>query len=119
MLLQNIRQVFVATHRVDFRKGHAGLLAECYRLGITPYEGHVILFIGRCKSKIKVLHCDSNGLWVSYKKFDEDSMKTKIRFLSEPDCEEISSGELAMMIEGNAYRIESSPKSRCKTTENH
>lgn len=94
MLMQFIKRVFLVSHRVDFRKGHAGLLAECYRLGLKPYHGDVILFIGRCKSKIKVLHADSNGLWVSYKKFDEDTIKTKLKFVSEPSTSTISTAEL-------------------------
>ena len=34
-----IRFVHVAMHRVDFRKAHDGLLAECYGMGLDPYAG--------------------------------------------------------------------------------
>ena len=34
-----IRRVLLAQHRVDFRKGPDGLLAEAYRLGAEPYDG--------------------------------------------------------------------------------
>lgn len=114
MLLQNIRQIYIATHKVDFRKGHSGLLAECYALGLKPFDGDVVLFIGRCKSKIKLIHADGNGLWVSYKKFDNEAMKTSFRFLTEPDCQEISMAELAMILEGNRFKVEKRVQSRCQ-----
>ena len=118
MLMPAGSRIYVATHRVDFRKAHSGLLAECYRLGLSPHRGDVVLFVGRCKSKIKVLHSDHNGLWMSYKKFDEDAMKTKIRFLSEPDCEVITTADLAMILEGNSYKIDARPKRRCINEDN-
>ncbi|MGB7540369.1 MAG: hypothetical protein WBM17_17640 [Anaerolineales bacterium] len=34
-----VRRVLLAEHRVDFRKGMDGLLAEAYRIGAQPYEG--------------------------------------------------------------------------------
>ena len=117
MLTQHSGQVYLALYKVDFRKAHAGLLAECYHLGLSPYRGDVVLFVGRCKTKIKVIHADENGLWLSYKKFDEDSIKTKLSFLQDPKCKTITTAELAMILEGSAYQLEKISKNRCKTSK--
>lgn len=100
---QMARRVLVAEYRVDLRKSHDGLLAEARRHGLCPWQGDVIVFAGRCRRKIKVLYADSTGLWVSYKKFSGGSMKTKLKFLDEPNVNEISTAELAMLLEGNKF----------------
>ena len=45
MLPVKVRRVFLAQHRVDFRKGADGLLGEAYRLGADPYSGDCVVFI--------------------------------------------------------------------------
>ena len=47
MLPVTLRRVLLAQHRVDFRKGMDGLLAEAYRLGAEPYNGDCVLFVKR------------------------------------------------------------------------
>jgi hypothetical protein len=101
-----IRFVHVAMHRVDFRMSHDGLLAECYRMGLDPFVGDVVLFVGRCRTRMKLLFADDNGLWVAFKRFNRGAIKTKFRFLEDPAVEQISVGELQMFFEGNAYRID-------------
>lgn len=100
------KKIYLAKHRVDFRKQHQGLLAEAYKINLNPFLGDVIIFIGKNRRKIKVLYADINGLWLSTKLFTSDSMKTKINFLTDPSCDEISHGELAMLIDGSRYTIE-------------
>jgi hypothetical protein len=39
--------VFLAKHKVDFRKGPDGLLGEAYLLGADPYQGDCVLFVKR------------------------------------------------------------------------
>jgi len=99
-------KVWLARHRVDFRKQHQGLLAEAYSVGLNPFEGDVVIFIGRGMRRIKVLYADMNGLWVSTKLFTSGAMKTKLKFLLDPKCEEISQSELALLIDGSRYTIE-------------
>ena len=99
------KRIFVAEHIVDFRRAHDGLLAEAFRLKLDPFKGDVIIFVGRRKNRIKVLHADTTGLWISWKQFTVESMKTQFRFLSEPSCRSITQGELAMLLEGSSYML--------------
>ena len=97
--------MWLACHKVDFRKGHNGLLAECYKMGLDPFRGDVVIFLGRNKKRLKVLYADSTGLWVSSKLLMK-SMKTRLRFLVDPSCKEITESELGILIEGSSYKIE-------------
>ena len=107
MMLPTRRQrIWLARHRVDFRKQHTGLLAEAYKMSLDPYNGDVVIFIGRNRRRVKVLHADPTGLWISAKLFTLEAMKTKFKFLSEPSCKVISQGELALLLEGSSYTIE-------------
>lgn len=101
-----LKNVYVAYHKVDFRKQHDGLLGECYRLGLNPIAGDVVLFVGRCRRKMKLLFADDTGIWVAFKRFNKECMKTSFRFLDDPSVKEISQAELSMFFEGCRYKIE-------------
>ncbi len=107
-MMQTQRQlrIWLARHRVDFRRQHYGLLAEAYKMNLDPFLGDVIIFVGRHRRRIKVLYADSTGLWISAKIFTMEAMKTKLKFLSEPSCSSITSAELAMLLEGSRYTLE-------------
>lgn len=100
-----LRFIHVAMHRVDFRKSHDGLLAEAYHMGLDPFAGDVILFVGRCRRRMKLLFADSSGLWLAFKRFNSESMKTKFQFLADPHADRISMAELQMFFEGTAYTV--------------
>jgi hypothetical protein len=99
-------RIFVANYAVDFRKNHDGLLAESFKLNLNPFKGDVVIFVGRRRTRIKVLYSDETGLWLSSKKFTVQSMKTRFKFLVDPSYTKISQGELAMLLEGSAYTVE-------------
>ncbi len=99
-------RIWLARHRVDFRRQHDGLLAEAFRMNLDPFNGDVVIFIGRHRRRIKVLYADATGLWVSAKKFTLEAMKTKLKFLSEPSCTSITVAELGMLMEGSSYTIQ-------------
>lgn len=105
-----LRCIHLAMHRVDFRKSHDGLLAEVYHMGLDPFAGDVVLFVGRCRLRMKLLFADESGLWVAFKRFNAESIKTKFRFLSDPQVNQISSAELQMFFEGKSYTINPPPK---------
>ena len=98
-------RIFVCHHKVDFRKSHDGLLSKCYDLGLNPFNGDIILFIGRNKQSLKSIYADSNGLWVSSKRFNKGALKTMFKFLSDPKVSTISQAEFSMILEGNAYKV--------------
>ena len=101
-----VRKIWLALHRVDFRRHHDGLLAEAYKVGLDPFRGDLLIFIGKHKTRLKVLYADDTGLWVATKRFTEESMRTKFKFLSDPNCSEITQAELAMIVAGSAYKVE-------------
>lgn len=109
-MLSRYNRILVAEYRVDFRKAHDGLLAEARKHNCDPFAGDVIIFVSRCKSKIKALYADKTGLWLSHKVFTADTIKTKLSFLTEPTVTEVSPAALSMLLEGTAYRIEKKSK---------
>ena len=101
-----LRFIHVAMHRVDFRKGYDGLLGECYNMGLDPFAGDVVLFVSRCRRRMKLIFADDSGLWVAFKRFNASTMKTKFRFLTDPQVTRLSMAELQMFFEGSAYTID-------------
>jgi hypothetical protein len=101
-----LRCIHVAMHRVDFRKAHDGLLSECYQMGLDPFAGDVVLFVGRCRRRMKLLFADESGLWLAFKRFNAETMRTRFRFLADPKVNQISMAELQMFFEGSAYTVD-------------
>jgi len=99
-------RVWLAQHRVDFRKQHCGLLAEAYKMGLDPFAGDIIIFVGRTRRMLKVLYSDPTGLFVTAKLFTLETMKTKFKFLTESIAKDITMAELSLLIEGSRYTIE-------------
>jgi hypothetical protein len=99
-------RIWLAQHRVDFRKQHQGLLSESYKMCLDPFKGDVVIFIGKNRRRIKVLYADSTGLLVTSKVFTLEAMKTQLQFLSEPSCKSITQAELEMLLEGARYTVE-------------
>jgi hypothetical protein len=75
-------------------------------MGLDPFAGDVVLFIGRCRRRMKLLFADDSGLWLAFKRFNAATMKTKFRFLSDPQVNRISMAELQMFFEGSAYTVD-------------
>ena len=99
-------RIWLAQHRVDFRKQHQGLLAESYKMCLDPFKGDVVIFVGKNRRRIKVLYADSTGLLLTAKVFTLEAMKTQLQFLTEPSCKSITAAELAMLMEGARYTID-------------
>ena len=77
-----------------------------FALGLDPFDGDLVIFIGRGRRVIKVLFADPSGIWLGKKAFSKEAMKTKFRFLSSPKVEKITSGDLAMLLEGADYEVQ-------------
>ena len=99
-------RVWLAQHKVDFRKQHQGLLAEAYKMGLDPFAGDVIIFVGRTRRMLKVLYSDPTGLFVTAKLFTLEAIKTRFKFLTEVVAKDITMAELSLWIEGSRYTIE-------------
>ncbi len=100
-----VSRIWIAQNKTDFRKQHAGALGEMFKLGIDPFAGDLVIFVGRRRNRLRVVYADSNGLWLATKKFTLETMKTHFRFLDDPSCNQITHAELAIILEGSAYQV--------------
>ena len=110
MLSHTIKEVFVAQHAVDFRKGIAGLLAEAYGMELNPYKGECIIFIHKSRRKLRVLCGNELGIWLLERQFDGGRIEFKLEFMTDPAIKEISVAELGMILDGNDFVTEKRPK---------
>lgn len=100
-----IRRVLLAKHRVDFRKGIDGLLAEAYGLGAEPYDGDCVLFVKRDQTQLRVLLGDGVGLYLVTRRFEGGRLRVLLAFAEVPTATTISTGELSLLLEGKTFTI--------------
>jgi hypothetical protein len=105
MLPVSIRQVFLAQHRVDFRKQLNGLLGEAYRLGAKPYDGDCVVFVKKDRTQLRALVGDSVGLYLVSRRFDGGRLQTLLSFAQDPTSKVISMAELSLLLEGATFTV--------------
>lgn len=105
MLPVKMRRVFLAEHRVDFRKRFDGLLAEAYRIGAQPYDGDCVVFLKRDRTQIRALVGDGYGLYLLSRRFEGGRLRLLLQFAEEPTRRTISTGELSLMLEGASFTV--------------
>jgi hypothetical protein len=105
MLPVTIRRVFLAQHRVDFRKGPDGLLGEAYLLGADPYQGDCVLFVKRDQTQLRVLLGDGIGLYLVTRRFEGGRLRVLQTFAERPTGAAISTGELSLLLEGARFTV--------------
>jgi transposase len=93
-------KVYLATAPTDMRKGFdtlAALVKDFLRH--DPLSGHLFLFVGRDKDRLKILHWENGGYWIWYRRLEEGTFR-----LPSVDREtasvELKASELAMLLEG-------------------
>jgi hypothetical protein len=100
-----IRRVFIAQHRVDFRKQISGLLAEAYRVSADPYRGDCVVFLKADQTQIRVLVGDQLGLYLVSRRFDGGRLRWLASFASDPSIKSITTGELSLLLEGTTFTV--------------
>lgn len=100
-----IKRLCLVHHRVSFRNQHDGLLGEAYRLNLNPYNGDLVVFVGRHKKSIKVLFADLTGIWVGYKRFNEGVVSRDFQFLNNPAATVVAPSTVTKLIEGSKFLI--------------
>lgn len=64
-------RIYFATELVDMRNGIDGLRALVdAALKKDPYEGHLFVFVGKSKDKVKILFWDRNGFVLYLKRLE-------------------------------------------------
>jgi hypothetical protein len=105
MLPVTIRRVFLAQHRVDFRKQLNGLLAEAYRLGAEPYDGDCVVFVKKDQTQLRALVGDDVGLYLVSRRFEGGRLQALLSFAEEPSTRGITSAELSLLLEGASFTV--------------
>lgn len=100
-----IRRVLLAQHRVDFRKGLDGLLAEAYRLGAAPYDGDCVVFVKRDQTQLRALVGDGVGLYLVCRRFEGGRLRVLLAFAEQPTATTVSTGELTLLLEGATFTV--------------
>lgn len=104
-LITQIREIFIAQHAIDFRKGFNSLLAECYRMELDPYKGECVVFVHRSWTQLKAILGDERGLILVQRRFEGGAMKSMFPFLSQPSFVCISQAEVAMLFDGHNFTV--------------
>ena len=93
-------RVFLCVLPTDMRKGFdtlAALVRES--LGYDPLSGHLFLFIGRRRDRIKILYWDRDGYALWYKRLEAGTFRLPVP-KSDSQSIELKASELAMLLEG-------------------
>ena len=105
MLPVTIRRVFLAQHRVDFRKQLNGLLGEAYGLGADPYGGDCVVFVKNDRTQLRVLVGDGVGLYLVSRRFEGGRLQALLSFAEQPSANKISPAELSLLLEGASFTV--------------
>jgi transposase len=73
--LTSQQKLLLAVEPADFRCGIDGLMALCKaKLAADPFSGVVFIFSNRNRTAIKLLMYDSNGFWLTMKRFSKGKL---------------------------------------------
>jgi len=93
-------RIYLHTAATDMRKGFDSLAALVREgLGYDPLSGHLFLFVGRDKDRIKILYWDKDGYALWYKRLEEGTFRLPPA-KSHGVSVELKASELAMLLAG-------------------
>ena len=93
-------RIYLCTAPADMRKGFDTLAALVREyLGHDPLSGHLFLFVGRSKDRIKILYGDSDGFAIWYKRLEEGTFRLPAAKNAGKSLE-LKASELAMLLAG-------------------
>jgi hypothetical protein len=104
-----VKRLCLVHHKVSFQNQHEGLLGEAYRLNLDPYDGDLVVFIGRRKNAVKLLFSDPSGIWVGYKRFHRGVVSRDFKFLDDPLATVVNPSAVAQLIEGSQFMTNALP----------
>ncbi len=93
-------KVYLATAPTDMRKGFDTLAAMVKEfLRHDPLSGHLFLFVGRGRDRLKILQWESDGFSIWYKRLEAGTFRLPA-VDSQTASVELKASELAMLLEG-------------------
>jgi transposase len=93
-------RIYLCTTTADMRKGFDSLAALVKDfLGQDPLSGHLFLFVGRARDRLKILYWDTDGFALWYKRLEEGTYRLPMARDNEHGVE-LKASELAMLLEG-------------------
>jgi transposase len=99
LLLPSSVRIFVAAEPIDLRKSIDGLAAQVRGAGHDVYSGHLFVFAGRRRDRIKILVWDRGGFVLYYKRLE--SGRFRWPEIAEATREvEFDATQLAMLLDG-------------------
>jgi len=93
-------RVYLCTSPTDMRKGFDTLAALVREgLGYDPLSGHLFLFVGRRRDRLKLLYWEPDGFALWYKRLEKGTYRLPV---TKPGAAsvELKASELAMLLEG-------------------
>jgi transposase len=101
-------RIYFAAELVDMRKGIDGLRALVEgALKRDPYGGHLFVFVGKSKDKVKILFWDSNGFVLYLKRLERGRFQLPVVDARTKHIA-IEPAQLTMLLDGidlNAKRL--------------
>lgn len=93
-------RIYFCTAPADMRKGFDSLAALVREsLGYDPLGGHLFLFVGRSKDRIKILYWDHDGYAIWYKRLEAGTFRLP-SVKTNGASVELKASELAMLLAG-------------------
>jgi transposase len=94
-------RIFVCREPVDMRKSFDGLSGAVIEVvDHDPQSGHLFLFFNRKRSMMKALVWESSGYWVISKRLEQGRFQVFERVSEHGSRFELSSSELALLLDG-------------------
>ena len=93
-------RIYLATGKVDLRRGHDGLGAIVRnQWKVDIYGGHLFVFVGRRADRCKILFWDRGGFVLYYKRLERGRFRVPI-VSADASSVTIDATELAMLLDG-------------------
>jgi transposase len=93
-------RIYLATGKVDLRRGHDGLSAIVRnQWKVDIYGGHLFVFVGRRADRCKILFWDRGGFVLYYKRLERGRFRVP-KVAADASSVRIDATELAMLLDG-------------------
>jgi transposase len=93
-------RIYVASRPVDMRRGHDGLLAIVRSdWKQDPFSGHLFVFLGRRRDRVKVLLWQRGGFVLYYKRLERGRFRMP-QVSSDGAYAVLDATELSMLLDG-------------------